>query len=69
MLLAYLIPGLSLIGNGRFLLGLFMLAAQFTVIGWPIGIYLAVNNLNDRKAERRHRELIAVASANQVRPQ
>lgn len=58
MLLAFLIPGFSLIGNGRVLLGCFMLVAQCTIIGWPIGIYFAAKNLAKRAVERPLWELV-----------
>ena len=57
MLLAFLVPGFSLIGNGRILLGCVMLVAQCTILGWPIGIYYAVKNLAKREAKNTLWEL------------
>lgn len=62
-MLAYLLPGLSLMFNGRPFSGLFMLLIQISGIGWLIGIWMATNNLKERAAERRHRETLQAMTA------
>lgn len=52
MLLAILLPGLSLWRHRRPGRGLLCLLLQLTLLGWPLGAYLALRN---RKYQRRRR--------------
>jgi hypothetical protein len=54
MLFAYLLPGLSLALNRRFGLGLLLLVLQPTLIGWIVGVPVAVKNLQRQRRRRRH---------------
>jgi hypothetical protein len=53
MLLAYLIPGLSLYTHRRQALGVLFLLLQVTVVGWVAGAWVAVRNL--KRQRTRHR--------------
>jgi hypothetical protein len=60
MLVAYLIPGLSLLMNKRRTLGLLLLVLQPTILGWLVGAFIARKNLLlQRYRRRRHREVDA----------
>ena len=60
MLLAILLPGLSMMVNGHFLKGLLCFFLQITVIGWiPAAIWGVVSRSQDL-AEQRHRETLEV---------
>ena len=54
MLLAYLLPGLSLAFNRRPGLGMLLLVLQPTLIGWVVGASVAVKNLRWQRRRRRH---------------
>jgi hypothetical protein len=54
MLLAYLLPGLSLAFNRRPGLGMLLLVLQPTLIGWVVGAPVAVKNLRRQRRRRRH---------------
>lgn len=63
MLLAILLPGLSMMVNGHFLKGVLCFVLQFTVIGWiPAAIWGVVSRSQDL-ADRRHRETLEVLRA------
>jgi hypothetical protein len=53
MLVAYLLPGLSLALNRRPGLGLLLLVLQPTLIGWIVGVPVAVKNLQRQRRRRR----------------
>ena len=54
MLFAYLLPGLSLAFNRRPGLGMLLLVLQLTLIGWVVGVPMAVKNLKRQRRRRRH---------------
>lgn len=56
MLLAYLLPGLSLTLNRRLGLGMLLLVLQPTLIGWVVGAPVAVKNLKRQRRRRRHQQ-------------
>jgi hypothetical protein len=56
MLLAYLLPGLSLAFNRRPGLGMLLLVLQPTLIGWVVGTSVAVKNLRRQRRRRRHQQ-------------
>lgn len=59
MLLAILIPGLSMLINGHLLKGILCFILQITLIGWlPAAIWGVVSRSQDL-AEKRHRETLA----------
>ncbi|TGE29450.1 YqaE/Pmp3 family membrane protein [Hymenobacter metallicola] len=59
MLLAILLPGLSMILNGHLLKGIICFILQITLIGWlPAAIWGVASRNNDLN-ERRHREMMA----------
>jgi hypothetical protein len=60
MLLAILLPGLSMMVNGHFLRGLLCFILQITLIGWLPAAIWGVVSRNQDIAERRHRETLAV---------
>ena len=63
MLLAILLPGLSMMLNGHLLKGIICFILQITIIGWlPAAIWGVASRSQDR-AERRHRETLAVLQA------
>ncbi|MDO7877381.1 hypothetical protein Q5H93_21750 [Hymenobacter sp. ASUV-10] len=62
MLLAILIPGLSMIVNGHFLKGIICFILQFTLIGWIPAAIWGVASRNQDLAEKRHRETLAALS-------
>lgn len=65
MLLAILIPGLSMLINGHLLKGILCFILQITLIGWlPAAIWGVVSRSQDL-AEKRHRETLAVMRATQ----
>ena len=55
MLLAILIPGLSLYLHRRQAQGLLCLLLQCTLIGWPVCSLLAVRNLKHQRRRRREK--------------
>ena len=65
MLLAILLPGLSMIVNGHFLKGLLCFILQITLIGWIPAAIWGVASRSQDLAERRHRETLAVLQAGQ----
>ncbi|WP_125916789.1 YqaE/Pmp3 family membrane protein [Hymenobacter coccineus] len=54
MLLAYLLPGLSLAFNRRPGLGILLLVLQPTLIGWIVGAPVAAEHLRRQRRRRRH---------------
>jgi uncharacterized membrane protein YqaE (UPF0057 family) len=63
MLLAILLPPLSMILNGHLLKGILCLILQVTLIGWvPAAIWAVVSRSQDL-AEKRHRETLSVLAA------
>ncbi|MGI4742598.1 MAG: hypothetical protein ACRYG7_46155 [Janthinobacterium lividum] len=54
MLLAYLLPGLSLAFNRRPGLGMLLLVLQPTLIGWIVGAPVAAKHLRRQRRRRRH---------------
>ena len=54
MLFAYLLPGLSLAFNRRPGLGMLLLVLQLTLVGWVLGVPVAVKNLKRQRRRRRH---------------
>lgn len=60
MLLAILIPGLSMILNGHILKGILCFILQFTLIGWLPAAIWGVVSRNQDLAEKRHRETLEV---------
>ena len=56
MLLAYLLPGLSLAFNRRPGLGMLLLVLQPTLIGWVVGAPVAIKNLKRQRRRRRHQQ-------------
>jgi uncharacterized membrane protein YqaE (UPF0057 family) len=65
MLLAILLPGVSMILHGHFLKGLLCIALQCTVLGWLPAAIWGVASRNQDLAERRHRELLATLRSRQ----
>ena len=63
MLLAILLPGLSMIVNGHLLKGILCFILQITVIGWIPAAIWGVASRSQDLAERRHRETLAVMQA------
>lgn len=54
MLLTVLLPGLSLVLHKRPGLGVLLLLLQLTLVGWLIGVPVAVRNLRlERRRQRR----------------
>ena len=65
MLLAILIPGLSMLINGHLLKGILCFILQITLIGWlPAAIWGVVSRSQDL-AEKRHLETLAAMRAGQ----
>ena len=60
MLLAILLPGLSMMVNGHFLKGLLCFFLQITVIGWIPAAIWGVASRSQDLAEARHRETLEV---------
>ena len=60
MLLAILLPGLSMMVNGHFLKGLLCFFLQITVIGWIPAAIWGVASRSQDLAEQRHRETLEV---------
>lgn len=60
MLLAILLPGLSMIANGHLLKGILCFILQITVIGWIPAAIWGVASRSQDMAEKRHRETLAV---------
>jgi hypothetical protein len=54
MLLAYLLPSLSLAFNRRPYLGIFLLLLQPTLVAWIVGAPLAARNLKHQRRRRLH---------------
>lgn len=65
MLLAILIPGLSMIIHGHLLKGLLCFFLQFTLIGWIPAAIWGVASRNQDLAEKRHQETLAVLKQQQ----
>jgi len=57
-LLAVLLPWLSFLLRGRIFRGLLCLILQCTLIGWLPAAIWAVADLNNVRAERRHRRMM-----------
>jgi hypothetical protein len=53
MLLAYPVPGLSLLKRRRPKLGILFLLLQFTIINWVIEIFIAARNEKRQHTRRR----------------
>ena len=62
MLLAILLPGLSMMVNGHILKGILGFVLQMTVIGWIPAAIWGVASLSQDRANERHREVMAVRS-------
>jgi hypothetical protein len=60
MLLAILLPGLSMIVNGHFLKGILCFVLQITLIGWIPAAIWGVASRSQDLAEKRHRETLKV---------
>ena len=60
MLLAILLPGLSMMLNGHLLKGILCFILQITVIGWLPAAIWGVASRSQDMAEKRHRETLAV---------
>ena len=58
-LLAILLPFLALLLRGRIFQGILCLILQITVLGWIPAAIWAVLVINNDKAERRHRDMMA----------
>jgi hypothetical protein len=59
MLLAILLPGLSMILNGHLLKGILCFILQITLIGWlPAAIWGVASRSNDLN-KKRHQEMMA----------
>ena len=56
MLLAILLPGLSMMVNGHFLKGILCFILQITLIGWIPAAIWGVASRSQDLAEQRHRE-------------
>ena len=65
MLLAILIPGLSMMLNGHVLKGILCFILQFTLIGWLPAAIWGVVSRNQDLADERHRETLEVLRRNQ----
>ncbi len=61
-LLAILLPWLSFLFRGKIIAGVLCLVLQITLIGWLPAAIWAVVSLNDARAERRNRKVIAAIS-------
>ncbi|OSZ78284.1 YqaE/Pmp3 family membrane protein [Chitinophagaceae bacterium IBVUCB1] len=59
ILIAILLPWLSFLLRGRILRGIVCLLLQITLIGWLPAAIWAVLDLQNRRAEKRHREMLA----------
>ena len=64
MLIAILLPWLSLLIQGRIFAGLVCLGLQMTVIGWIPAAIWSVTSLQNKRAEKRNDKLIAALKAN-----
>jgi TM2 domain-containing membrane protein YozV len=62
MLLAILLPGLSMMINGHILKGLICFVLQITLIGWIPAAIWGVASRSQDLAEKRHRETLEVLS-------
>lgn len=60
MLLAILLPGLSMILNGHLLKGILCFVLQVTLIGWIPAAIWGVASRSQDLAEKRHRETLEV---------
>ena len=60
MLLAILLPGLSMMVNGHILKGLLCVVLQMTVIGWIPAAIWGVASRSQDLAEKRHKESLEV---------
>ncbi len=56
--LAFFLPWLSLLFQGKIISGIICLILQVTIIGWIPAFIWAVVSLNQMYAERRNKELI-----------
>lgn len=55
MVLAILLPGLSLLLNRRQAQGILFLLLQITIVGWAIGSFVAVKNFRHQQLRHRRR--------------
>ena len=62
MLLAILLPGLSMMVNGHFLRGVLCFILQITLITWIPAAIWGVASLSQDRANERHREVMAARS-------
>jgi TM2 domain-containing membrane protein YozV len=60
MLLAILLPGLSMMVNGHILKGILCFVLQITLIGWIPAAIWGVASRSQDLAEKRHRETLQV---------
>ena len=65
MLLAILLPGLSMMVNGHFLKGILCFVLQITLIGWIPAAIWGVASRSQDLAEKRHRQTLDVLRAQQ----
>ncbi|MBN8670595.1 MAG: YqaE/Pmp3 family membrane protein [Flavipsychrobacter sp.] len=63
ILLAVLVPWLSFFLRGRILRGIICLLLQITLIGWLPAAIWAVSDLHNRRAEKRHRRMLAAINS------
>ena len=63
MLLAILLPGISMILNGHLLKGILCGVLHLTLIGWIPAAIWAVASRSQDLAEQRHRETLAAMAA------
>ncbi|TGE18050.1 YqaE/Pmp3 family membrane protein [Hymenobacter elongatus] len=63
MLLAILIPGLSMMLNGHFLKGIVCFILQFTILGWIPAAIWGVASRSQDLARKRHDEMLATMQA------
>lgn len=63
MLLAILIPGLSMMLNGHLLKGILCFILQFTLIGWIPAAIWGVASRSQDIAKKRHKETLAAIRA------
>ncbi|MBL7683392.1 MAG: YqaE/Pmp3 family membrane protein [Flavipsychrobacter sp.] len=59
ILIAILLPWLSFFLRGRILRGILCLVLQITLIGWLPAAVWAVLDLQNKRAEKRHKQMLA----------
>ncbi len=59
ILIAILVPWLSFFLRGRILRGIICLLLQLTLIGWLPAALWAAFDLQNKRAEKRHRRMVA----------